>query len=146
MAGLQIAFHPFLLNAEGTLLTRQGVPVPVSYRGLALLGALLKRPGEVLGKSDLMSAAWPDTAVEESNLTVQIASLRKLLGPGPDGGEWIATVPRIGYRFTGRVETGELVGPNGEQRENSPSIAVLPFANLGGDAEQQHFADGLAER
>ena len=48
-----------------------------------------------------MDTAWPGTAVEESNLSVQIAALRKLLGAAHDGGEWIATVPRVGYRFAG---------------------------------------------
>jgi DNA-binding winged helix-turn-helix (wHTH) protein len=51
-----------------------------------------------------MDAAWPGTAVEEGNLTVQIAQLRKLLGPAADGGQWIATVPRVGYRFIGAIE------------------------------------------
>jgi DNA-binding winged helix-turn-helix (wHTH) protein len=45
--------------------------------------------------------SWPDTVVEESNLSVQIAALRKLLGPTPNGGEWISTVSRVGYRFDG---------------------------------------------
>ncbi|TIW76044.1 MAG: adenylate cyclase, partial [Mesorhizobium sp.] len=73
-------------------------------------------------------AAWPGTAVEEGNLTVQIAQLRKLLGPpgiaGEGSGEWIATVPRVGYRFTAAVEH-----LNGAKRKplplpDKPSIAV----------------------
>jgi TolB-like protein/Tfp pilus assembly protein PilF len=145
MMGRRIAFDTFMLSADGSLLTRQGAPVPVSYRGLRLLSALLQRPGDVLSKSDLMEAAWPDTAVEESNLTVQISALRKLLGQGPDGNEWIATIPRVGYRFTGTVESREAESAEDISREPSPSIAVLPFANLGGDTDQQYFADGLAE-
>src|SRR5262249_20391172 len=104
MQGARIAFGPFVLDpATGTLL-RHDVPVALGNRGLTLLAALAGRPGEILTKSELLDAAWPGTAVEESNLTVQIASLRKLLGPAVDGGEWIATVPRVGYRFTGTVE------------------------------------------
>ena len=102
MAGQPFAFGPFVLDPETGTLLRQGVPVPVGYRGLLLLAALLERPGEVLTKSELMDAAWPGTAVEEGNLSVQIASLRKLLGPSADGSDWIATVPRVGYRFAGR--------------------------------------------
>src|SRR5690349_9980152 len=99
-----IAFGPFVLDpARGTLL-RGVIPVALGHRGLALLAALAARPGEILTKAELMDAAWPGTAVEEGNLTVQMASLRKLLGPAADGGEWIATVPRVGYRFTGSVE------------------------------------------
>lgn len=146
MGGQQIVFDPFALNAEGTLLTRRGVPVPVSYRGMMLLNALLKRPGDVLGKPELMEAAWPGIAVEESNLTVQIASLRKLLGAQPDGTEWIATVPRVGYRFAGSLERRDEASSRAEpSKDMAPSIAVLAFTNLGDDAEQQYFADGLAE-
>ena len=97
-------------------------------------------------KSALMDAAWPGMAVEEGNLSVQIASLRKLLGPSAAGGDWIATVPRVGYRFTGTVETVDGAGgPSEQPAEPGPSIAVLPFANLSDDTEQQYFADGLAE-
>ena len=62
----------------------------VSSKGLQLLEALLGAPGRVLTKAELMRAAWGDTAVEESNLSVQIAALRKQLGPSADGGDWIA--------------------------------------------------------
>ena len=60
---------------------REGRPVAVGAKGLSLLCALLQAPGQVLGKSALMEAAWSGSIVEESNLTVQIAALRKLLGP-----------------------------------------------------------------
>jgi TolB-like protein/Tfp pilus assembly protein PilF len=146
MSTPRLAFGSFVLNLEAGTLIRQGVPVPVGYRALLLLAALLKRPGEVLTKSDLMEAAWPGTAVEEGNLTVQMASLRKLLGPSFDGTEWIATVPRVGYRFIGAVRTLEgAASPSEQSTEPAPSIAVLPFANLSDDIEQQYFADGLAE-
>ena len=97
-------------------------------------------------KSALMDAAWQGMAVEEGNLTVQVASLRKLLGPSAAGGDWIVTVPRIGYFFTGTVETVDGTGgPREQPADPGPSIAVLPFANLSDDTEQQYFADGLAE-
>src|ERR1700692_886221 len=104
MPGLRFSFGPFVLNPESGTLLRVGLPVPVGYRGVLLLGALLKKPREEVAKSALMDAAWPGIAVEEGNLSVQIASLRKLLGPSPDGAEWIATVPRVGSRFTATVE------------------------------------------
>ena len=96
-------------------------------------------------KSDLMDAAWQGAAVEESNLSVQIASLRKLLGPVPGGADWIATVPRVGYRFVGTVEALEGASVADKRSEPGPSIAVLPFTNLSEDSGQQYFAEGLAE-
>jgi len=134
-----------MLNAEAGTLLRQNIAVPVGYRGLRLLEALAKRPGEVLTKSDLIEAAWPGTVVDESNLSVQIASLRKLLGLAADGKDWITTVPRVGYRFTGETAVAEASSHPGEPAGPGPSIAVLPFANLSEDVEQHYFADGLAE-
>lgn len=145
MSGSRVAFGPFVLDPDAGTLLRDDVPVAASHRGLMLLAALVRRPGEILSKAELMDAAWPGAAVEEGNLTVQIAQLRKLLGEAADGGEWIATVPRIGYRFAATVE------PLGEARRkplplpDKPSIAVLPFTDLGGDAGQDAFADGLTE-
>ncbi len=104
MQGLRFAFGPFVLDSGAGTLLRNDVPVAVGHRGLRLLAALVGRQGEILGKAELMDAAWPGTAVEEGNLTVQIAQLRKLLGPAADGGEWISTVPRVGYRFKGVIE------------------------------------------
>jgi len=143
MVGSRYAFGSFVLDANAGTLVRRGVPIPVGYRGLLLLEAFLKRPGEVLTKSELMDAGWPGIAVEEGNLTVQIASLRKLLGPSAEGLDWITTVPRVGYRFTASgtaAATLESLLP-----EAPPSIGVLPFSNLSEDADQAFFAEGLAE-
>jgi TolB-like protein len=147
--GARFAFGPFLLDPDAGTLLRNDVPVAVGYRGLTLLAALVSRPGDILAKAELMDAAWPDTNVEEANLTVQIAQLRKLLGPPGDGGEWIATVPRVGYRFTGAVEQSDGQ-PGGTARKplplpDKPSIAVLPFASVGDDPGGEAFADGLTE-
>lgn len=141
----RFAFGPFVLSPEAGMLLRQGVPVPVGYRALLLLIELVRHAGEVLAKTDLMDIAWPGISVEESNLSVQIACLRKLLGPGSDGIEWIATIPRIGYRFAGEIEKLDDATAARSPSEPGPSIAVLPFANLSDDIEQQYFADGLAE-
>jgi TolB-like protein/tetratricopeptide (TPR) repeat protein len=150
--GRRLAFGPFVLNPEAGTLLRKGVPIPVPYRASLLLTAFLNRPGEVLTKSDLIDAAWQGAAVEEGNLAVQIAALRKLLGQSPEGGEWIITVPRVGYRFAVRLDPfsdePSLDAPDGGEETalaGRPSIAVLPFTNVGGDKEQEYFADGITE-
>ncbi|BCH13565.1 hypothetical protein MesoLjLa_04160 [Mesorhizobium sp. L-2-11] len=79
MQGSRFAFGPFVLDSGAGTLLRNDVPVAVGYRGIKLLAALVGRAGEILGKAELMDAAWPGTAVEEGNLTVQIALLRSCL-------------------------------------------------------------------
>ncbi len=138
-----LVFGPFALDPRNGSLLRGGVAVPLGYRAMLLLAEFARRPGVVLGKAALMDAAWPGMAVEESNLSVQISQLRKLLGETPDGGEWITTIPRVGYRFA--VDDRTLAQQPDVSHEPGPSIAVLPFKTLSTDPAQEHFADGLAE-
>lgn len=130
-------FGPFTLT--GGSLRRDGKPVTVGQRALALLDALAAADGPV-DKATLIQAAWPDAIVEEGNLTVQIAGLRKALGTRPDGQEWIVTVPRVGYRLVRNVAPMAA-----ERTDRVPSIAVLPFQNMSSDPEQDYFADGVVE-
>ena len=148
MQARRFAFGPFVLDPEAGALLRKGEPVPLGYRAMLLLTAFLDRPGEVLTKSDLIDAAWQGAAVEEGNLSVQIAALRKLLGQSPEGGEWITTVPRVGYRFARTLHPEEGDDAPGEEEgahPRRPSIAVMPFANVSGEREQDYFADGITE-
>jgi TolB-like protein len=143
----EFAFGPFVLDTQRGQLFREGGPIAISSKGLRLLEALVSSPGRVLTKAELMQTAWGDAAVEESNLSVQMAALRKQLGPTPDGGDWIATIPRVGYRFVG-TPTQDAAAQIAETRppeQKRPSIAVLPFANLGDEREQEYLADGITE-
>jgi TolB-like protein len=135
-----LSFGPFTLDRDRQSLKRDGVDVPIGQRSFALLEALLEEIGETVTKAVLMDRAWPDLAVEESNLTVQVAALRKALGQRSDGQDWIVTVPRVGYRLT--VSQPADAAERGGGR---PLIAVLPFANMSSDPDQSFFADGVVE-
>jgi DNA-binding winged helix-turn-helix (wHTH) protein/TolB-like protein/Tfp pilus assembly protein PilF len=96
-------FGSFRLDPIGGSLQRDGNPIPVSPKAFEILVALVQNSGRVLTKDELMSAVWPDTFVDEINLTVHISALRKALGDKPDTPEYIATVPRQGYSFVASV-------------------------------------------
>jgi DNA-binding winged helix-turn-helix (wHTH) protein len=91
---------------------------------VALLRILIDRAGAPVSKDALMEAAWPGLAVEESNLTVQIAALRRALGEVPGGDRWIETLPRRGYRFVGPITKTENSGIIEQQ---APPPAVMPL-------------------
>jgi TolB-like protein/tetratricopeptide (TPR) repeat protein len=153
-------FGPFRLDAEAAILFRGAEPTALGQRAVALLRVLVERPGIPVSKDALIEAAWPGLTVEESNLTVQIAALRRVFGEEPDAERWIETLPRRGYRFVGPVsikDQGSVAAaspiadfptaadaPN-LMLPNQPSIAVLPFQNMSGDPEQEYFADGMVE-
>ncbi len=144
MADTTPVFGPFSLDRSGKVLLRDGAPVDAGQRGIALLKALIAARGSAVTKAELLETAWPDVIVDEGNLTVQIASLRKVLGITPDGGEWIVTVPRVGYRLAGQAPTPPTA-PRADAASRLPMLAVLPFENIGGDPEQEYFADGVVE-
>ncbi len=140
MTGSIIAFGPLTFDPASGMLRGNGTDIRLGQRAAALLQTLIDADQQLVPKSALLEAAWPGMVVEEGNLTVQIAGLRKALGVGPQGRDWIVTVPRVGYR---------LVVPQAPPPLNPetprPVLAVLPFANLGGDPEQEYFADGVVE-
>lgn len=98
------AFGPFKLVPTRQLLLRGDQPVRIGGRALDLLRALVERPGELVTKSELLAQAWPDTSVDESNLKVNMAVLRRALEEGPSSPQYIATVVGRGYRFVAPVQ------------------------------------------
>lgn len=102
-ASRSFAFGPFVLVPERQLLLRDDKPVRIGGRALDLLCALVERPGELVSKSELLALVWPDSKVDESNLKVNMAALRRALDEGPTAPQFIATVVGRGYRFVAPV-------------------------------------------
>ena len=142
MGGQRYSFGPFVLDLDRGALLRDGTPMPAGGKAIALLGALLAAENRVVAKADLVDAAWPGIAIEESNLSVQIAALRKLLGPHPAGGDWITTVARVGYRFAG--DRDGFVPPRVSVSAR-PAVMVQRFINVTGDIESDPLAAGITE-
>jgi len=97
----QYEFGPFRLDAAERLLSRDGEAVPLSPKAFDLLLTLVERHGRLLEKEELMKLVWPDTFVEEANLSYTISLIRKALSECP--GQFIETVPKHGYRFVAEV-------------------------------------------
>jgi DNA-binding winged helix-turn-helix (wHTH) protein len=97
-------FGPFLLQPERQRLLKLDAPVRIGGRAFDLLTLLVERAGELVTKQELISRTWPDTFVEEGNLKVNIAGLRRALGECTAGPRFIATVVGRGYRFIAPVD------------------------------------------
>lgn len=139
-------FDRFEVRPTERLLLADGAPLPVGARAFDLLMCLLTQRGRVVPRDEVLRLVWPGLVVEENNLSVQISSLRKLLGARS-----IATVSRRGYRFTPTVEVvdapavGRPASAPPAKDGNPSTIAVLPFAVLSDDPQLSFLADGLAE-
>jgi TolB-like protein len=130
-----VVIGQFRLDRLNRRLTHAGASVSLGGRALDVLEVLAAGAGETVGKHTLLDQVWPGLTVEENTLQVHISALRKVLGQGA-----IITVPGRGYRLV-------MAAPDEtpDSSAGQPSIAVLPFANLSGDIEQEYFADGIAE-
>lgn len=109
-----LAFGPFVLIPERQLLLKNEAAVRIGGRALDILTALVERHGEVVSKRELMRRVWPKTVVEESNLKVNMAALRRVLCEGPDSSHYIATVVGRGYRFVAPVRTHDVTEPTAD--------------------------------
>ena len=89
-------FGPFRLIPEERQLLRDNQPVPLTPKSLDLLVVLVENSGHLLEKGELMKRIWPDSFVEEANLSVKMSALRRALGEGPNEHQYVETVPRRG--------------------------------------------------
>src|SRR5512133_2126588 len=94
-------FGSFRLDANEGVLLRNGLAVPIPPKDLEMLLVLVEKAGHIVGKDELLQKVWPGVFIEEGNLARHVFTLRQLLGNAPDGGKYIETVPKRGYRFVG---------------------------------------------
>jgi TolB-like protein/Tfp pilus assembly protein PilF len=142
-------FHPGKLEMD-----RQGVVIRLQTQPARLLGLLLANSGELLTRDAIRQALWQDGTNVDFEVGVNrcIRQLRAALEDDVVSPRYIKTIPRLGYCFIAAVSTAPAVGvqsrataPNAAAIKPKPSIAVLPFANLGGALEDEYFSDGLTE-
>jgi predicted ATPase/DNA-binding winged helix-turn-helix (wHTH) protein len=115
-----IAFGAFRLTPSTRSLTRNGAPVRLGGRAIELLIALVERAGAIVGKEELFDLVWPGAMVEESNLRVHVAALRRALGDSRTGSRFIINVPGRGYSFI--AEAQRLPGTGLLRPEPGPAI------------------------
>jgi DNA-binding winged helix-turn-helix (wHTH) protein/tetratricopeptide (TPR) repeat protein len=149
-------FNGFRLErAQGRLLFN-GQPVPLKPKILDLLLFLVQMHGQLVVKDDLMKEIWPDTIVEENNITVSMSVLRKALGEDRIKPRFIETVPRRGYRFIAEVteifqdqtavtNAGPIDLQTAPQEEPIDSLAVLPMESGGDDQNVEYLSEGITE-
>jgi DNA-binding winged helix-turn-helix (wHTH) protein len=148
-------FGSFCLNQAEQQLLRNSKPVRLAPKAFDVLLVLIQNKGCLVTKEKLLEEVWPDSFVEEANLSVNIANLRKALEEGNCKRQYIETVPKRGYRFVAEVselphEDAEVLAApdlarNKNKHEGLNSLAVLPFENEGGGPAGEYLSTGLME-
>jgi DNA-binding winged helix-turn-helix (wHTH) protein len=131
-------FGPYRLDSSERLLSRDDTPLALTPKAFDLLVLLVERRGRLVEKHELMTALWPDTIVEESNLAYHVSVLRKLLDQGEDGQSMIQTVPTRGYRFVAPV----TISPRMENATQPQGLSVRASPPTLAAPESENSAEG----
>ena len=126
-----IEFQPFRLDRENQCLWRGAERIILAPKAFSMLEYLVQRAGRLVTHGELLEALWPDSFVQPDVLKSHILDIRHVLGDDAKKPKFIATQQRRGYRFIAQVQNGVDVEPAARPTA-APSIAVLPFVNLGG--------------
>jgi TolB-like protein len=147
---LSYEFGPYRLDMSERVLTCDGETIALTPKATEILIMLVLNAGQLVEKDELLKEVWPNTFVEEANLSQNVFVLRRALGDERADPRYIETVVRRGYRFIGTVRTvngddEDSQFPAGVSVSQRLVIAVLPFLNATGDSEIEYLADGLTD-
>ena len=146
-----VLFENFALDSERRELRLGGTIVPVEPQVFDILVYLIANRDRVVSKDDLIESVWGGRIVSESTLTSRVNAVRRAVGDSGDKQEFVRTFARKGVRWIAPVKPGKPEAKTEGQINNplalpqKPSIAVLPFRNISGDAEHDSFVDGVTE-
>jgi len=140
-------FDRFILDlARGALLSVEGREILLRPKAFALLRLLVENSGRLLDRDIIMQAVWPGVTVADDGITQCVRDIRRALGS--DSQRLLKTVPRRGYILASKVSeesARSTLGTLTAEIVDRPAIAILPFANLSNDSEQEFFSDGIAD-
>jgi DNA-binding winged helix-turn-helix (wHTH) protein/tetratricopeptide (TPR) repeat protein len=131
-------FGSFRLDPAHRVLLRDGKPVALQPKALDILLVLVRNPGRLIPKDDLIEEIWPDTVVEEANLSQNIFLLRKALGDGADGQRYIVTLPRRGYQFVEPVHVRPINVTAGAHTASISAADGIGSATDSGGSARRH--------
>jgi TolB-like protein len=154
---MRYLFEDWVFDTGRRELHRGAEAVSLAPQVFDLLDHLIRNRERVVSKDDLIAAIWGGRIVSDAAVTTRINAARSAIGDSGEEQRLIKTLPRKGFRFVGSVReeqgpvgtssVGGSADPSGPTLAppDKPSIAVMPFDNLGSDPEQSYFAEGMAE-
>jgi TolB-like protein/Flp pilus assembly protein TadD len=145
-------FDRYHIDVDGLELSHDGLPIKLQPQAFVLLVFLIENRERVVTKDEIISQVWQARAVSDATLNTRINAIRRALGDSGEAQAVIKTFPRRGFRFIADMANtnqssnrGMATSPPQESATSRPSITVLPFANIGGNPDEEFFADGITE-
>src|SRR6202140_88257 len=141
-----LRFGPFELSGSKRVLWCNGVTLPLGSRAFDILVYLAERPGEVIGKKELIDHVWSSVTVVEGSLRVHVAAIRKALGDGQFGNRYIANIKARGYSFVGTVVplAGNTESRNGRSRQQG-RLPARPLMMIDRESVISEVSDKLRD-